>query len=290
MVYFITFVRSNKNTARPGGKVPYFFKLIYTDWYILLELKMKTTNNTVLITGGSAGIGLAIAKDLAAKNNRVILVGRDEARLKNAQAQLPQATVIKADVSNAVDVVKLVATLQTDFPDLNIVINNAGRALVYDLTEENVNGFEKAEDEMLTNYLSIIRLNEKLLPLLRNQKEAAIVNVSSIVAYVPGGLATYSASKAALHSYTQSLRISLENTAIKVFELLPPLVDTEFSAPIGGHNGISPQAVAEQFVTGLANDDFEIRVGNTADIYRLFLSNPEEALKAMNSRREQAKA
>ncbi len=136
---------------------------------------------------------------------------------------------------------------------------------------------------MLTNYLSVIRLNEKLLPLLKKQQSAAIVNVSSIVAFVPGRLATYSASKAALHSYTRSLRLALkENSHVEVFELMPPLVDTEFSAPIGGNHGISPTAVAEQFVAGLENNNYEIRVGKTEDIYRLSLLSPEEALLLMN--------
>ena len=139
---------------------------------------------------------------------------------------------------------------------------------------------------MLTNYLSVIRLNEKLLPILKKQAEAAIVNVSSIVAFVPGSLATYSASKAALHSYTQSLRIALENSSIKVFELMPPLVDTQFSAPIGGNKGISPRLVAEDLLTAFANDNYEIRVGKTEDLYQLFLSSPAKALDYLRGERQ----
>ena len=115
---------------------------------------------------------------------------------------------------------------------------------------------------MLTNYLSVIRLNEQLLPLLKQQPEAAIVNVSSIVAFVPGArLATYAASKAALHSYTLSLRHKLaQSTGVKVFELMPPLVNTEFSAEIGGQNGIAPSVVAEALVEALRNAVGAIRV------------------------------
>lgn len=247
---------------------------------------MKTTNNTILISGGSAGIGFEIAKLLSEKGNNVIITGRNEKRLNQAAAKLNNVKTIVSDVSNPEDVEKLVTQINANFPQLNMVINNAGRALVYDLISENANAFEKAEDEMLTNYLSVIRLNEKLLPLLKNQDNAAIVNVSSIVAFVPGALATYSASKAALHSYTQYLRLALsKETNIQVFELMPPLVDTEFSAPIGGKNGISPTLVAEEFVAGLESDTYEIRVGNTEDLYRLYLSSPEEALKVMNQNR-----
>jgi len=249
---------------------------------------MKSTQNTLLITGGSAGIGLEAAKLFSAKGNTVIILGRNKERLQKAAAQLKNVTAIAADVSNQEDVDQLVKRLNVDFPNLNMVINNAGRALVYNLATENVNAFDKAADEMLTNYLSIIRLNEKLLPLLKQQKDAAIVNVSSVVAFVPGSLSTYSASKAALHSYTQSLRIALAKVSgIKVFELMPPLVDTEFSAPIGGSKGIHPSIVAERLLTGLENDEYEIHVGQTEDIYRLFLSSPADALEFMNGHRQQ---
>jgi len=245
---------------------------------------MTTSNNTILVTGGSAGIGFEIAKQLCNLDNRVIITGRNKERLEKAAAQLPNSTGIVADVSDPEEVDRLVKTLYKDFPTLNIVINNAGRAFTYNMADEGANAFEKAGEEMLTNYLSVIRLNEKLLPLLRQQPEAAIVNVSSIVSIVPNHrTATYGASKAALHSYTLSLRETLALTSnILVFELQPPLVNTEFSAEIGGHRGIPASVVAADLVKALANDNFEIRVGNTADIYRLYLTSPEQAFRALN--------
>jgi uncharacterized oxidoreductase len=244
---------------------------------------MRTSKNIVLITGGSAGIGFEIAKQLTEKDNHVIIIGRDKKRLDDAAAQLKNVTAIVADVSKEADVNELVNNLITNFPSLNMVINNAGRAIVYKLSA-TANAFEKAQDEMFTNFFSVIRLNEKLLPLLEKQAESAIVNVSSVVAFVPGSLPTYSASKAALHSYTQSLRITLSRTTpnIKVFELMPPLVNTEFSKEIGGANGVHPSVVADAFVNGLENNEFEIHAGRTADIYKLYLSSPAAALLAMN--------
>ena len=242
---------------------------------------MNTTNNTILITGGTAGIGLEAAKLFVATGNKVIITGRDQKRLDSALALLPGATGLVSDVSKKEDIETLVATIKKDFPSLNMIVNNAGRAILYDLTGGS-NAFENAEDEMFTNYLSVVRLNEKLLPVLSAQPAAAIVNVSSIVAFVPGSLATYSASKAALHSYTQSLRISLQRKGnIKVFELMPPLVNTEFSAPIGGANGVSPTVVAQDLFDGVANDRYEIRTGNTQLIYDLYRQDPEEALRVM---------
>ncbi|MBC6110453.1 SDR family oxidoreductase [Pedobacter fastidiosus] len=248
---------------------------------------MKTSQNTVLLIGGTAGIGLEIAKQLTALNNHVIITGRNKERLDAVNASLQNVTTILSDVSKAEDVEQLVAVIKAEFPQLNMVINNAGRALLYNLADENQDAFANAEDEMLTNYLSIIRLNQKLLPILKQQDESAIVNVSSVVAYVPGiTLPGYAASKAALHSYTTSLRLSLEETNVKVFELMPPLVDTEFSKEIGGHNGIKPAVVADEFIVALGKDEFEIRVGDTAKIYELFRQSPIDALNAMNANRK----
>ncbi len=246
---------------------------------------MKTSNNTVLITGGSAGIGFEIARKFSEKGNQVIITGRNKEKLDQAVSGLKNATAIQSDVSKEEDVAALVQKISTSFPNLNLVINNAGNAYLYNLSASE-NAFDKAYSEMLTNYLSVVRLNEKLLPLLKQQKGAAIVNVSSIVAFVPGSLATYSASKAALHSYTQSLRIALEDTAIKVFELMPPLVDTQFSAPIGGSRGISPRSVADELFNALDNDNYEIRVGQTEDLYQLFLSSPAKALDFLRGQRQ----
>jgi uncharacterized oxidoreductase len=245
---------------------------------------MKTSNNTILITGGSAGIGFALAQQLSA-DNKIIITGRNKQRLEQATAKLPNTNFIVSDVSDAKDTETLVTTLYNKYPNLNIVINNAGAAAgAYNLATEGIDAFTRASGEILTNYLAVIRLNEKLLPLLKKQPEAAIVNVSSIVTIAPGGrIPTYSASKAALHSYTISLRQALEKTSVKVFELYPPLVNTEFSAEIGGAvNGIAPSVVAEDLQKGLQQDIYDIRVGKTAELYQYYLSSPEQAVIALS--------
>ncbi|HEY9003645.1 MAG TPA: SDR family NAD(P)-dependent oxidoreductase [Mucilaginibacter sp.] len=248
---------------------------------------MKTTNNTILITGGSAGIGFEMAKLFSEAGNQVIITGRNKERMDKAIAKLKNTTDIVSDVTNAEDVDRLVAQLQKDYPSLNVVINNAGNAYIYNMVEPGIKAFEKASEEMLTNYLSVIRLNEKLLPLLQQQSEAAIVNVSSIVAFAgrASTLPTYAASKAALHSYTNSLRILLEDGSVKVFELMPPLVATDFSASIGGlQNGIPAKQVADDLFTAMQNDEFEIHVGQTADIHDNFFPLAAKAVLAMNGK------
>lgn len=246
---------------------------------------MNTTNNTILITGGSAGIGFEIAKLFSQKGNHVIITGRNAEKLEKAAAQLQHVTAIVSDVNNEADVNILAERLNKDFPQLNILINNAGNVSVYSLLDNEANAAEKAREEMQTNYFSVINLTEKLLPLLHKQKEAAIVNVTSITALVPAlSIPTYSASKAALRSYSQALRLSLsKNSAIKVFELLPPLVNTDFSKEIGGEKGIDPSVVASDLFNAIQNEEYEVQVGGTASIYKLFLNSPSQALLALNS-------
>lgn len=230
---------------------------------------MNINNKTVLVTGGGSGIGLAIAKQLSERNNKVIITGRTAERLQAAAADLKNVTAITADVTNAEDVKRLVATIQADFGGLDILINNAGFAHYYNL-DAGANTYQKGVEEFNTNFFSILNLTEQLLPALQRSAEAAIVNVSSILALVPRTtIPTYSASKAALHSYTQSLRFALKDTSVKVFELMPPLVNTDFSKEIGGENGIPPSQVADDLISAFENDHYEIHVGNTALIYGL---------------------
>ena len=246
---------------------------------------MKTSQNTILITGGGSGIGFEIAK-LFSNDNHIIITGRNSEKLQKAASELKNTTAIVADITNENDIEILVKTIKKDFPNLNILINNAGSAAVFNLATPAINAFEKASAEINTNYLSVVRLTEKLLPIL-NQKDSAIVNVSSIVAFVPGAyLPTYSASKAALHSYTKILRWSLKDTSVKVFELMPPLVNTDFSKEIGGENGVSPELLATDLCKAFQNDQYEIHTGQTAGMFDLYRSNPAEALAAMNSNGE----
>lgn len=249
---------------------------------------MRTTNNTILITGGGSGIGFEMAK-LFSKENKIIITGRNAAKLNEAATGMENVTAISCDVTQESDVSQLVAILNRDFPQLNVVINSAGLAHYYKLTDDNVNAFEKAGQEILTNYLSIVRLTEKLLPLLQKQEEAAFVNVSSIAAFSPGMvLPGYAVSKAALHSYSQVLRVTLEKeneSPVRVFEVMPPLVNTSFSVEIGGENGIHPSEVAKALKEGFETNTYEIHVGATADFYKLYLSSPEAALQMMNTNR-----
>lgn len=232
---------------------------------------MKTTGNTVFISGGSAGIGLAIAQKLSAAGNKIIINGRSEERLQRALKELDNTVAIAGDLSVAADRIRIAGELKTNYPELNIIINNAGSAFMNDLNDVNNNAAEKAYQEINTNYISVIDFTALTLPLLLKQEEAAIVNVSSIAVFRSNKyLPAYSASKAALHSYTQGLRDTFAtNEKLNVYELYPPLVNTEFSTEIGGANGIPPSEVADELYAALEKNQFEVPVGDTKKIHSL---------------------
>ncbi|HEY5748829.1 MAG TPA: SDR family NAD(P)-dependent oxidoreductase [Chryseolinea sp.] len=244
---------------------------------------MKTSKNTILITGGGSGIGFETAKLLSQQGNTVIITGRNEEKLKAAIQQLSNTHYIVADVTKGDDVNALIGKINQDFPGLNVLMNNAGLVFLHKVSE-SPNAATLAREEMETNYFAVVNLTTKLLPQLKKQPEAAVINVSSIVAFAPGlSLPTYSASKAALHSYTQALRLSLgHDTNVKVFELMPPLVDTEFAKDIPSDQKISPQEVAEDLVQSLETNKYEIRVASTEQLYSNFLAQSDKAVLALN--------
>lgn len=223
---------------------------------------MKTTGNTVFITGGSAGIGLAIAKKLSAEGNKIIINGRNEERLQNALKELPDAVGIQGDFAEEADRIRIAEDLKTNHPDVNIIINNAGAAFAY-LLSETANAHKKAMIEMNVNYIAIIHFTELMMPHLLQKEAAAFVNVSSIAVYGSHKLLpTYCATKAALHSYTVALRYTYEEKKnIQIYELYPPTVNTEFSAEIGGASGIPASEVADELLWGLEKNQFDIPVG-----------------------------
>lgn len=225
---------------------------------------MKTTGNTIFISGGSAGIGLAIAKKLNQAGNKIIINGRNEERLQKALSELTDAVGIQGDLSIEADRIRIAEDLKTNHADVNIIVNNAGAAFGY-LLSETTNAHEKAQIEMNTNYFAIIHFTELMIPHLLEKEESAVVNISSIVVYGSHKfLPTYGATKAALHSYTTALRQTYEEQKnLQIYEVYPPLVNTDFSAEIGGAEGIPPSEVADELFIGLENNLFDIPVGDS---------------------------
>jgi uncharacterized oxidoreductase len=243
---------------------------------------MNIQNKTALVTGAGSGIGYAIAQLLKENGNNVIIAGRNAAKIKRAGDVLGVPALV-CDLSKESDIRALVEKVKTEYPDLSVLVNNAGVANLYKLGE-NAGAFEKASYEFQVNYFGPILLTELLLPLLKRKAEAAIVNITSNVTFHPiVVLPTYSDTKAALHSHTVALRLGLANdTGVKVFEVMPSLVDTEATKDMGGANGIQPREVAEDLIAGIQNNEYEIYVGETAQQRAAYFKNPVEAIANFN--------
>lgn len=229
---------------------------------------MKTSDNTILITGGATGIGLALAAAFLKAGNDVIICGRREQRLHEAQSQLPQLHIKTCDVADAADRQALYAWTRTNFRSVNILINNAGIQRPLDFTNGVVEALATGDDEIETNLQAPIHLAALFIPHLRVQPAAAIVNITSALGFIPlAAVPVYSATKAALHTFSWALRHQLRDTSIKVFEVVPPVVDTELQKAVRSKKGstargLSPQVVAEATLQALAKDRFETAVGS----------------------------
>lgn len=237
---------------------------------------MQTTRNTVLITGGTGGIGLALAKQFLAAQNTVIITGRSAAKLAAVRDRLPAVTTELADMTDRRALERLAYT----HGDVNILINNAAVQHNYDLADPTI-PLEQISLELDTNLVGPLVLTKLFLPQLMRKSAAAIVNISSGLAIVPKQSApVYCGSKAALHIFTQALRWQLEGSNVKVFEVIPPLVDTAMTGGRGSGK-ITPEALAKEFWTNFARDHYEMRIGKTKLLFALHRLMPRVAERRM---------
>jgi uncharacterized oxidoreductase len=228
---------------------------------------MKMTNNTVLITGGSSGIGLELATELLKRGNIVIVTGRDQSNLDVVRAKVPGLNTIQSDVSDPSAIRDLCQKVMTQYPNLNVLVNNAGIMRKINLHQTSSN-LEDVTREIEINLNGTIWMVSQFLPHLKKQKASAIVNVSSGLAFVPMAISPiYSASKAAIHAYTRALRMQLKNTSVVVFELAPPGTETplfrgDFSDhDVGGFKPMSVKTLVSQAIAGIEKGTPEIRPG-----------------------------
>jgi len=232
---------------------------------------MKTSGNTVLITGGASGIGLALAEALLKRRNEVIICGRRRERLLAAKERLPEIHVRVCDVSGTRSRRALVDWLASDFKDLNLLVNNAGIQRPVDFLK-GTRDLGDADEEIATNLIAPIHLSALLIPCLRRKKEAAIVNISSGLAFTP--LATvpvYCATKAAVHSLSLCLRHQLRDTSVQIFEVAPPMVSMELSGsrkrPEETEHTMTAEVVAVGILDALERNDHEVALGAAANLH-----------------------
>jgi uncharacterized oxidoreductase len=226
---------------------------------------MNIKGNTILITGGATGIGLALAEAFVKAGNKVIVCGRREKRLNEAKERLPALYIRRCDVTDDSDRRALLKWVSYNFKDLNILINNAGIQKTVDFTSGAEELLTKG-DEIATNFMAPVHLAALFAPLLMKQKTAAILNVSSGLGFVPiAAMPVYCATKAAMHSFSVSLRHQLKKTPVKVFEIIPPAIETELGRSEGdeepSYPGMQPAVLAQAVLESLAKDEYEIPVG-----------------------------
>ena len=218
---------------------------------------MNLTGNTILITGGGSGIGRRLAEEFHQLGNQIVIAGRRKQALDETTAANPGMKSLTLDIESPTALRAFSAKIAAEFPALNVLINNAGIMRPENLLAQQAD-LADAEATVATNLLGPIRLTAALLPLLQSQPQATIINVSSGLAYVPlAQTPTYCATKAAIHSYTQSLRYQLRKTQIEVLELVPPYVQTDLM------DGEDPRAMPlEDFI---------------AEVIRIFKTHPTPA-------------
>jgi uncharacterized oxidoreductase len=201
---------------------------------------MRTSGNTILITGGGSGIGRGLAEHLHRNGNTVIIAGRQEATLNAVAAANPGMHALVLDIADVASIRSCVGDIVARFPGLNVLVNNAGIMKMEDI-KSGSDDFDTIEETIAINLTGPMRLTSALLPHLQRQHRSTVMTVSSGLAFVPLAMTpTYCATKAALHSYSLSLRRQLKGTAVEVIEIIPPYVQTNLT---GEHQASDPNAM-----------------------------------------------
>ena len=229
---------------------------------------MKLTGRTILITGGSAGIGLAFALKFAELGNQVIVTGRRQKVLDEVKAKHPNLHAMQSDVADPAQIAALARSVRHNYPKLDVLMNNAGimRHKNLKVPAPDLDGLIS---EVNINVAGVMRMSSAFIDILTANK-GTIINVSSGLAFVPLPSAPiYSATKAAVHAYTQSLRFQLEETGVEVIELMPPVVKTDLSAEMSEGDGvtvITTDELVKQSFASLEANALEIQPGQAKQL------------------------
>src|SRR6516162_10265824 len=228
---------------------------------------MKLAGRTILITGGSTGIGLAFALKFLELGNKVIVTGRRQSVLDELKAKYPKLHTIQSDVADPAQIAAFAERVKAEFPKLDVLMNNAG-IMLYKNLKSPAADLAGLTAVMNINLGGVIGMTSAFIDILTANK-GTVINVSSALAFVPLPAAPiYSATKAAIHSYTQSLRFQLEETSVEVIELMPPAVKTDMTAdlPEGGVSLITTEELVKQSFASLKAGALEIRPGQAKQL------------------------
>ncbi len=242
---------------------------------------MKLSGNTVLVTGGASGIGLGLAERFRRAGSEVVVCGRREEKLREAQERIPGLRVRTADLAREDGRVALAEWAVRQLPALNVLVNNAGIQVHSSLREAS--HWESFREELAINLHAPIHLSMLLFPHLRQQERAAIVNVTSGLAFAPlARTPVYAATKAALHSFTLSLRRQLEGTSVEVVELIPPAVDTDLGGP-GLHTfGVKVDELLDAVLPRIEDGEREVAYGFAQQSSQASRSELDALVERMN--------
>jgi uncharacterized oxidoreductase len=249
---------------------------------------MKTKGNAVLITGGATGIGFALAEAFIRAGNNVLICGRRMTKLGDAKRKLPQIRARQCDLSKKEDRQSFCDWVKQNYQDLNILVNNAGIQRAIDISEGTAKLFN-GEDEVQINFAAPIHLSAYFAPMLTKKKEAAIINVSLGLGFVPiAAMPVYCATKAGIHMFSVSLRYQLKDTCVKVFEVVPPAVDTELgkgttSESDQEYRGIPANEVANAVLEGLKKNEYEVVIGEAKGLVQGARTDFEKAFQRLNN-------
>jgi uncharacterized oxidoreductase len=250
-------------------------------------MNMKISGNTVLITGGATGIGYSMAKAFLEAGNEVIICGRRQGRLDEARTKHPRLHVKKCDVTLDAERRSLLDFVKADFKRLNVFVNNAGIQRDIDLTQGDKE-LSSGESEIKVNLEAPVFLAALFIPLLKENNNSYIINVSSGLGFVPiARMPLYCATKAAMHSFSLSLRRQLQETGIRVIEVIPPAVDSELN-PEGRANrnmkstGVGSDEFVSAVIKDLQKDKPEIGFGFTNDLMNASREELDRRFTVMN--------
>ncbi|MBF9222393.1 SDR family oxidoreductase [Hymenobacter ruricola] len=245
---------------------------------------MNLATNTLLLTGGASGIGLALAVRFLRAGSTVIAVGRRADKLAEAQQLHPALITRQCDVADAAERAELVRWATATYPGLNVLVNNAGIQNRVQLAAPGAD-WDHLRQEIVINVEAPIHLSTLLIPHLREQANAAIINVTSGLSFAPAAFAPiYSATKAALHSFTLSMRHQLQPTGIAVLEIVPPAVNTDLGGP-GLHTfGVPVDDFADSVMARLAAGEEEVGYGTSEQARLASRAELDERFRLMNKR------
>lgn len=244
---------------------------------------MEISNNTILITGGSSGLGLEMCRQFIKKGNKVIACARSFEKLQEVKILLPDLVIYKCDISQESECVDFVEWLRINHAEVNILINNAAIANKIDFIKDHFS-IEKMNDEFSVNLHAPIRLIKLLYPLLIQNQNSKVINITTGLVYVPRVIYPfYNAAKAGLHSFTQVLRNQLREEKIKIVEVLFPAVDTPWHKGNPPKIAITAEKAVSEMLERISENKTEIRIGKVKLLYFLFRISPRLAFRKINS-------